>query len=123
VPPGLCDGVGRVRAAGVKTAVLSNFDNRLRPLLRALSLEHLFDAIIVSAEFGAEKPSPRIFEAACVATGVDPERDFVVHVGDDRRNDVWGARAAGISGWLWGDDVCSFEELADRVVTGHMSLL
>ena len=69
MPPGMRDGVARVRAAGVKTCVISNFDDRLRPLLARLELDSLFDAVVVSAEVGAEKPSPRIFEAACKATG------------------------------------------------------
>jgi len=40
----LCDGEAW---AGVATAVVSNFDTRLRPLLRLLGLEHLFDEIVV----------------------------------------------------------------------------
>jgi len=34
-----------------------------------------------------------------------------VHVGDDRRNDIWGARDAGCDAWLWGSDVHSFKEV------------
>ena len=34
-----------------------------------------------------------------------------LHVGDDRRNDVWGARDAGCDAWLWGSDVHSFKEV------------
>ena len=43
-------------APGVKRAVVSNFDTRLRPLLAGLRLDSLFDAIVVSAEVDAEKP-------------------------------------------------------------------
>ncbi|XP_065857384.1 uncharacterized protein [Euphorbia lathyris] len=39
-----------LRKAGVKTAVVSNFDTRLRPLLQALNCDHWFDAVAVSAE-------------------------------------------------------------------------
>jgi FMN phosphatase YigB (HAD superfamily) len=39
-----------IRKAGVKLAVVSNFDTRLRPLLRALNCDHWFDAVAVSAE-------------------------------------------------------------------------
>lgn len=41
--------------------------------------------------------------------GVKPED--AVHVGDDRRNDIWGARDAGCDAWLWGSDVHSFKEV------------
>ncbi|KAH0454309.1 hypothetical protein IEQ34_016233 [Dendrobium chrysotoxum] len=102
-----------VREAGVKVAVVSNFDTRLRPLLRALKCDHWFDAVAVSAEVAAEKPNPTIFIRACELLGVKPED--AVHVGDDRRNDIWGARDAGCDAWLWGSDVHSFKEVAERI--------
>lgn len=46
---------------------------------------------------------------ACDFLGVQPED--AVHVGDDRRNDIWGARGAGCDAWLWGSDVHSFKEV------------
>ncbi|KAL2534968.1 Haloacid dehalogenase-like hydrolase (HAD) superfamily protein [Abeliophyllum distichum] len=114
----LCDpDAGKVfealRKAGVRVAVVSNFDTRLRPLLRALKCDHWFDAVAVSAEVEAEKPNPTIFLKACELLGVKPED--AVHVGDDRRNDVWGARDAGCDAWLWGSDVNSFKEVAQRI--------
>lgn len=102
-----------LRRAGVKLAVVSNFDTRLRPLLRALKCEHWFDALAVSAEVEAEKPNPTIFWKACEFLGVEPED--AVHVGDDRRNDIWGARDAGCDAWLWGADVHSFKEVAQKI--------
>ncbi|KMT15140.1 hypothetical protein BVRB_3g062570 [Beta vulgaris subsp. vulgaris] len=102
-----------LKKAGVKVAVVSNFDTRLRPLLRALDCEHWFDAVAVSAEVAAEKPNPTIFLKACDLLGVEP--GDAVHVGDDRRNDIWGARDAGCDAWLWGSDVHSFKEVAQRI--------
>ena len=102
-----------LKKAGVKSAVVSNFDTRLRPLLRALKCDDWFDAVAVSAEVAAEKPNPTIFLKACDLLGVKPEE--VVHIGDDRRNDVWGARDAGCDAWLWGSDVYSFKEVAERI--------
>ncbi|XP_028095588.1 uncharacterized protein LOC114295539 isoform X2 [Camellia sinensis] len=61
----------------------------------------------------AEKPNPTIFIKACESLGVKPED--AVHVGDDRRNDIWGARDAGCDAWLWGSDVHSFKEVAQRI--------
>ncbi|CDP09530.1 unnamed protein product [Coffea canephora] len=102
-----------LRKAGVKVAVVSNFDTRLRPVLRALNCDHWFDAVVVSAEVEAEKPNPTIFLKACDLLGVNPED--AVHVGDDRRNDIWGARDAGCDAWLWGSDVQSLKEVAQRI--------
>ncbi|XP_057547670.1 uncharacterized protein LOC130826139 isoform X2 [Amaranthus tricolor] len=114
----LCDpNAGNVfralRNEGVRVAIVSNFDTRLRPLLRALNCENWFDAVAVSAEVAAEKPNPIIFLKACDLVGVNPED--AVHVGDDRRNDIWGARDAGCDTWLWGCDVHTFKEVAQRI--------
>ncbi|KAJ7521373.1 hypothetical protein O6H91_19G050900 [Diphasiastrum complanatum] len=102
-----------LRDAGIKLAVVSNFDTRLRPLMHALDCDQWFHALAVSAEVEAEKPNPTIFLRACELLGVNPED--AVHVGDDRRNDIWGARDAGCDAWLWGADVFSFREVADRI--------
>lgn len=69
--------------AGIRTALVSNFDTRLRRILRELGADGLFDALAISAEVGAEKPNPVLFGAACAALGLPPEQ--CVHVGDDRR--------------------------------------
>ncbi|CAI5469783.1 unnamed protein product [Closterium sp. Yama58-4] len=102
-----------IRDAGVKIAVVSNFDTRLRTVLKELDCHDWFDAIAVSAEIQAEKPNPVIFHSACDLVGVDPHH--AVHVGDDRRNDLWGARDAGCSAWLWQDDVHSFHDVARKL--------
>ncbi|EFN57693.1 hypothetical protein CHLNCDRAFT_11558, partial [Chlorella variabilis] len=113
VTPGAVEAIHRIRARGLKTAVVSNFDTRLRRILRDLEVEHLWDAILVSAEVNMEKPNPSIFVAACEALGLPPET--CVHVGDDRRNDVHGARDTGCYAWLWGEDVLSFKDVERRI--------
>ena len=64
---------------------------------------------LINLQVAAEKPNPTIFLKACDLLGVKPEE--TVHIGDDRRNDVWGARDAGCDAWLWGSDVYSFKEV------------
>lgn len=68
---------------GIKLAVVSNFDTRLRPILEELDLVKLFDCVVISAEVGAEKPNPVIFETACSMLGVKAAQSIVL--GDDRR--------------------------------------
>lgn len=119
VSPGAIESLRRIRnTMPMKTAVVSNFDTRLRPILKDLNIEDVFDAVIVSAEVGAEKPNPVIFEAAFNALGVAPEE--AIHVGDDRRNDLFGARAAGCFAWVWGADVHNFAEVERRLETGNI---
>ncbi len=83
-----------LRRRGFRLAVVSNWDDRLRPLLRALDLERHFEVIAVSCEVGAHKPDPRIFAWAAQALGVPPAA--TLHVGDSWDADVCGARRAGL---------------------------
>lgn len=88
----------RLRNRGIKLGVISNWDERLRPLLSALHLARHFDAILVSAEEGIQKPDPAIFRAAARRLGVSPSE--AAHVGDSSGEDVAGARAAGMQAVL-----------------------
>ncbi|KAL3684618.1 hypothetical protein R1sor_002640 [Riccia sorocarpa] len=114
VAAGAEESLVKIRDAGVKLAVVSNFDSRLRPVLRDLQIYDLFDAVIVSSEIGYEKPAPEIFEAALKELKV--EAGQAVHVGDDEVNDKAGAEALGIKSWLWKKDVQSFDEVAGRIL-------
>jgi putative hydrolase of the HAD superfamily len=80
-------------ARGVRLAIISNWDERLRPLLDKLKLAGYFDTIVISIEIGFPKPSPVIFEHAAKKLGLAPE--FILHVGDSREHDVEGAMDAG----------------------------
>ncbi|KAH7288412.1 hypothetical protein KP509_31G025900 [Ceratopteris richardii] len=102
-----------IRNAGIKLAVVSNFDTRLRPLMKVLSCYDWFDSIVVSAEVGLEKPNPEIFLTACKELCVKPEQ--VLHVGDDKTNDLVGASAAGCDSLLWGVEVANFTEVAKKL--------
>ncbi|CAI5467139.1 unnamed protein product [Closterium sp. Yama58-4] len=64
VADGAVDALLRLKQANVRLAIVSNFDSRLRPILRDLQVDSLFDAIVVSAEVKYEKPSPEIFAIA-----------------------------------------------------------
>src|ERR1039457_2396788 len=85
-------------ARGLRLAVISNWDERLRPLLDRLKLAGYFEAIIVSREVGSPKPSRCLFEQAIHKLGLPP--DAVLHVGDSLAMDVRGARAAGLRALL-----------------------
>ena len=58
-----------------------------------------FSASISAPAFGAAKPDPRIFHAACDALGVEP--GATLHIGDDLELEVLAARRAGRhAAWL-----------------------
>lgn len=123
VPADVPEALSRLRAAGLRLAVVSNSNGRLRELLGRLGLLDPFAVVVDSHEEGAEKPDPRLFEIALKRAGARPER--TLHVGDFYEIDVVGARAAGlqaalldVAGLYAGRDCPRFPSLlalADRV--------
>ena len=87
-----------VRARGQRLAVVSNWDASLPDVLARLNLTPLLDGVVTSAQVGARKPSPAIFEAALRAVRAEPAE--ALHVGDSLEEDVNGARRAGIEAVL-----------------------
>lgn len=75
--------------------VLSNFDHRLRRILRDLEVLDSFEHIILSCEQRCSKPDPRIFAHAATALGLSPGE--ILHLGDDPICDWEGAHAAGFA--------------------------
>lgn len=92
--PALDDLAGR----GIPLAIVSNWDERLRPLLDALSLAGYFESILISSEIYFSKPSNVIFDHAIRNLGVPAET--ILHVGDNVVEDIQGARASGLNAML-----------------------
>lgn len=86
------------RRRGWHVGVISNWDERLRPLLDRLGLRRYLDSVTVSCEVGVEKPATEIFQAALRVAGVRAEE--ALHIGDSPQEDVAGAEAAGLRGVL-----------------------
>jgi putative hydrolase of the HAD superfamily len=87
-----------LKSRGLKLGVISNWDERLRPLLADLNLLKWFDAVVVSHEAGWTKPAPEIFQRAASVLGEPPAA--ILHVGDSEFEDASGARAAGLHSML-----------------------
>jgi putative hydrolase of the HAD superfamily len=83
---------------GIRLGVVSNWDERLRPLMKELELSPYFAACAISIEVGAAKPSQGIFQAAASALDLPPTS--LLHVGDTMNEDIDGAHAAGFSALL-----------------------
>lgn len=66
-----------------------------RRKIAQLELEQHFEVLAISEELGILKPDRAIFRHALDALGVQPSA--ALHVGDDARTDVGGAKAAGLS--------------------------
>ena len=95
--PGALEALARLRAVVPVALVTDGAPAGQRAKLRALGLDDLVDAVVLSDELGgrgARKPDPRPFRAALAALGADPAT--TVHVGDRPAKDVVGAAAAGL---------------------------
>lgn len=101
--PGSPDALARIKATGVKLAIVSNADGSVEAQLAADGICQLgpgpgteMDAILDSMVVGVAKPDPKIFEIALEHLGgIDPAR--AIHVGDTPAADCAGAEAAGIT--------------------------
>jgi putative hydrolase of the HAD superfamily len=83
---------------GFVLGLITNFDYRVFKLIAALDLARFIDSITIPALAGAAKPASAIFEYALARHGLQPGE--AVQVGDSLRDDVEGARAAGLRGVL-----------------------
>jgi HAD superfamily hydrolase (TIGR01509 family) len=103
VPPEVGPILARL-AADRPLAILSNWPHAptIDAFVDRAGWRPYLAAIVVSARVGAIKPDAAIFRAAAAALGLaDAPAESLLHVGDDRRADVAGARRAGWrAAWL-----------------------
>jgi putative hydrolase of the HAD superfamily len=98
--PGAVEVLRTVRRNGLRCGILTNGPAQWqRRKLDLTGVTELVDAVAISAEIGAAKPSPGAFHAACRALGADPSETAMV--GDNEPLDVQGARAAGLARAFW----------------------
>jgi HAD superfamily hydrolase (TIGR01509 family) len=93
VVPGAAEACRSLAAAGLRLAVVSNWDIGLAEHLAVLGLDTLAETVVTSGEAGAPKPAPDVFELALAQLRATPER--AVHIGDAPADEE-GARAAGM---------------------------
>jgi putative hydrolase of the HAD superfamily len=98
VRPGTMEALERLKAAGLKLAIVSNAEGQIESDARRYGLFPFFDVIIDSHVVGVAKPDPRIFHIALELLGVAPEE--ARFAGDIFSVDILGARAAGIEAAL-----------------------
>lgn len=87
-----------LHARQISMGVLSNWDYELPRILESLDLKKYFAFVLSSAEVGASKPSPQVFERAWqLARSIRPQlkAEECVYIGDHWEKDVEPARRAG----------------------------
>jgi putative hydrolase of the HAD superfamily len=96
--PDVMPALDALRDNNVRLCVISNFVWGAPELIHDLELARHFEALVISARVGFQKPNPGIFNVALDRMRIEPARAW--HVGDSYRADVVGARRVGINGVL-----------------------
>jgi putative hydrolase of the HAD superfamily len=96
------EALGELARRRVPVGVVSNASGQIEATLRRFGVCqvgegdcHEVVCVVDSHVVGVSKPDPAIFESALAAVG-GPARARVAYVGDSVRNDVGGARRAGL---------------------------
>ena len=84
-----------IKRTKVTVGIISNLQTGINSMMSELGIASLVDFTVTSVEVGSEKPLPPIFLKALSLVHVEPGE--AIHVGDQYRNDVVGARNAGIN--------------------------
>jgi len=93
--PGAAEGLRGVHAAGLKTAIVTNKQQRFAMLLaRRLGLADWVDVYVGGDSCAKRKPDPMPVLFACESLGVTPANALMV---GDSINDVMAARGAGVA--------------------------
>ncbi|WP_213454887.1 HAD family hydrolase [Rhizomonospora bruguierae] len=100
--------LARLRALGMRTAVVSDCCYELPSILPTLPVAPLLDARVYSVREGVCKPEPAIYLAACARLGVAPAE--CLYVGDGGSRELTGAAALGMTA----------VRLAAPDLTGHL---
>jgi putative hydrolase of the HAD superfamily len=118
IRPEMVERLRTLKAAGFKTALLTNNVFEWRDLWRAKLIEAnaigLFDVLVDSSDVGMRKPEARIYRHTTGVLGVEPRAALFV---DDFAHNVDGAREAGLNAVFASADDAHFTEL-DRLPTG-----
>lgn len=126
--PNAAEAVAALSAAGIRLGIVCDVgltgSAHLRAFLDRKGLLAHFDGWAFSDDVGRFKPAPEIFAHMLDQLGVEAGPD-VWHVGDLRRTDVAGARAAGLTTVRYrgaNDDDSELPD-ADRVIDDLAELL
>jgi glucose-1-phosphatase len=98
-----------------KTGLISNAWSDLRDFVVREKFDDAFDKMIISAEVGAVKPEPKIFQIALEQFGVKPKEAVFV---DDFYINIEGCEKVGIKGIHFQDAESSMQQLKELLSTG-----
>ncbi len=110
----MIDAVRQVKAAGYRTALLTNISRSGESLLRSLlPVDELFDVVVDSSRVRMRKPDPAIFLLTCERLGLAPQECLFV---DDLRCNVAAATELGMTTIQCKDPVAIADEVVELLL-------
>ncbi len=112
----MVEAVREVRAAGHRTALLTNNVREWELAWRTLMpFDELFDVTVDSSAVGLRKPDPAIYRLTCEQLGLDPAECLFV---DDLECNVVAARELGMEALLCADGPATAAEVRRLMLNG-----
>ena len=102
-----------LRARGIKTAIASNCDHWMQPVVAAHDLEAKVDVVVFSFEVGAAKPDAAIYRRALERLGVTAAEAVFV---DDQPANCAGATAIGLRAYVIDRDTADASRADHHVI-------
>jgi putative hydrolase of the HAD superfamily len=96
--PDVLPALDRLRAGGLVTGLITNYDSRIYRLVESLGLDSRLDSVTIPATAGAAKPASAIYAHAL--RGHRAAARDACHVGDSLADDYQGALEAGLQAVL-----------------------
>lgn len=111
--PDVFDVLASLRGQGLRLGILTNgSEEQQLDKLRTIGLHSAVDVICISEQIGAQKPSGEAFNTLAEKLDVAPSE--CLFIGDNPRQDIAGARAAGMQAILierYGEDAEGLAEI------------
>ena len=121
--PGTKELLEYLNKRGVRTIVASNFDYRLKNIVKKTIIGKMCETVLVSSKLGCRKPHSDFFISICNELKLPKEN--ILYVGDDFENDYQGAQTIGMPAILLdknteGKNVFkSLEALSEEIKTAY----
>lgn len=110
----MVDTVRQLRAAGYRTALLTNNAREWEPMWRSMiPVDELFDVVVDSSVVGVRKPDRQIYEMTCARLGLRPDECIFV---DDLECNVDAAAALGMETVHCTDPTTASDVVARRLL-------
>lgn len=99
---------------GVRLFLLSNISKYFAKHSCEIEILNKLDGLVMSGPIGIVKPSYEIFDHLCKKYDIEPSEAIFV---DDRCDNVEGAKAYGISGYVFDGDAQKLKKYLDELLT------